>query len=362
MRVPRTLALAAVAAVTVIAALAPASVLAASSGTECGVVNAYTAPDPVGPTNGSIQFGLSGPVETIVAAATMDPNVTADLPGQTGNGSITCLDVTADGSGHITALAYAPGGQVSGPVVYDAGQDAYIVADRIFVPAAQLVSQPDLVPIIKVPAEAGQTLTVTITVDTANGNPSTFHTASSVSGTVAFNGTGDALIGGATLPAGVVTGHARSALRFAHAAGSSADVDLAGAIDTTSGTFTLGIGVDTIACATVQSRTESSITIDGVTFALGGGATASASLKTGVEAGVRLRVTTGGTLTISKVGVGGCGSVAPITPPATDTDTTGPMEAITDFSSVALVLAMLGGWYGAAVAIRRRSARPTRDR
>ena len=47
-------------------------------------------------------------------------------------------------------LAFASGGEVSGPVTYDSGHDAYIVADRIFVPASQLVTQPDLVPIIKV--------------------------------------------------------------------------------------------------------------------------------------------------------------------------------------------------------------------
>ena len=87
----------------------------------------------------------------------------SNLPNQTGNGAITCLDVTADGSGDITALAYAASGQVSGLVTYDSVQDAYIVADRIFVPSSQLVSQPDLVPIIKVPYDAGQTLTVTFT-------------------------------------------------------------------------------------------------------------------------------------------------------------------------------------------------------
>ncbi len=52
----------------------------------------------------------------------------------------------------------------------------------------------------------------------------------------------------------------------------------------------IALGVDTIGCSTVDSRSSSEITIDGVTFALGSGSTAVASLTTGVEVGVRLDV------------------------------------------------------------------------
>lgn len=342
-------------------AFAPVSVLAATTGAECGVINAYTAPDPLGPTDGSIQFGFSGPVETIAAAATLDPAVASDLPNYVGNGGITCVDVTADGGGTITAMAFAPGGVISGPVTYDVGNDAYIVADRIFAPASQLVTQPELVPVILVPYEAGEPLTVTLTIDTASGNLTGISTFSQVSGPVGFSGGGDLLIEGATLPATFLSGNALLALQVADGTGSDADVSIAGGLDTDTGNFLLSLGVDTIGCSTVDARSSSSITIDGVTFALGSGSTAAASLTTGVEVGVRLDVALDDSITITEVTVPGCGSVAPVVPPETDTDTSEPMTALADFSSILLLVAVLACWYAAAVAIRRRTTGPSQD-
>jgi hypothetical protein len=341
--------------------LAPTPTLAATTGVECGVINAYTAPDPLGSTDGSIQFGFTGPVEVIAAAATLDPVVATDLPNYVGNGAITCVDVTADGGGIITAMAFASGGVISGPVTYDSVNDAYIVADRIFAPASQLVTQPELVPVILVPFEAGEPLTVTLTVDSASGNLTGVSTFSQVSGPVAFSGGGDLLIDGATLPAAYVTGNARLALQVADGTGSDADVSIDGGLDTNTGDFLLSLGVDTIGCSTVDARSSSSITIDGVAFALGSGSTAAASLTTGVEVGVRLQVALDDSVTITEVTVPGCGSVAPVAPPETDTDTSEPMSALADFSSILLLVAVLACWYAAAVVIRRRTARPSRD-
>jgi len=360
MRTRRLITIALAVAATLLIAIAPAATFAASTGVECGIINAYTGPVPLGPTPGSIQFGFTGPTETVLAAAALDPAVVANLTNQTGNGSITCLDVTADGSGDITALAYASGGQVSGLVTYDSVKDAYIVADRIFVPTSQLVSQPELIPIVKVPFEAGLTLTVSFTIDTSSGNLTGVSTASQVSGPVAFNGGGDVLIQGATIPAASVTGDALGALHVAATTGADADVDITGSIDTTNGTFVLALGVDTIGCTTVDARSGSSITLDGVAFTLGGGNTAAASLTTGVKAGVRIHVATSGTVTITEVKVPGCGSVAPIDPPATDTEASGsePLGIFTMFSCGAFAMGLLVAWYAAAVAIRRRTSRP----
>lgn len=340
--------------------LAPASALAATTGAECGVINAYTAPDPLGPTDGSIQFGFSGPVDVIAAAATLDPVVASDLTNFVGNGSITCVDITADSGGIITAMAFASGGVISGPVTYDVPNDAYIVADRIFAPASQLVTQPELVPVILVPYEAGEPLTVTLTVDAASGNLTGVSTFSQVSGPVGFS-SGDLLIDGATVPAAYLSGNALLALEVADGTGSDADLSIAGGLDTDTGNFVLSLGVDTIGCSTVDARDSSSITIDGVTFALGSGSTAAASLTAGVEVGVRLDVALDDSITISEVTVPGCGSVAPVAPPETDTDTSEPMAALTDFSSILLLVAVLACWYAAAIVIRRRSARPSQD-
>lgn len=360
MHVRRSLAATLATGALLLAVLAPASALAATTGVECGVINAYTAPDPLGPTDGSIQFGFSGPVEVIAAAATLDPVVASDLTNFVGNGAITCVDVTADSGGIITAMAFASGGVISGPVTYDVGNDAYIVADRIFAPASQLVTQPELVPVILVPYEAGEPLTVTLTVDSASGNLTGVSTFSQVSGPIAFSG-GDLLIDGATVPAAYLSGNALLALEVADGTGSDADVGIDGGLDTNTGNFVIALSVDTIGCSTVDSRSSSEITIDGVTFALGSGSTAAASLTTGVEVGARLDVAADDSITISEVTVPGCGSVAPVAPPETDTDTSEPMAALADFSSILLLGAVLVCWYAAAVAIRRRTTRPSRD-
>ena len=44
-----------------------------------------------------------------------------------------------------------------------------------------------------------------------------------------------------------------------------------------------------------------------------------------------------------------------------DADTSEPMAALADFSSILLLGAVLVCWYAAAVAIRRRTTRPSRD-
>ena len=52
--------------------LASVPVAAASSVVECGQLTGYAAPDPVGPTNGSVQLGLTD-TWTILADATLSP-------------------------------------------------------------------------------------------------------------------------------------------------------------------------------------------------------------------------------------------------------------------------------------------------
>ena len=96
----RPFALALTAAAIALLALVPVSVSAASSVVECGQLAAYTAPDPLGPTDGSIQLGLSD-TWTINADATLSANAATALPSGSGNGP-TCLAMDLDGSGHVT--------------------------------------------------------------------------------------------------------------------------------------------------------------------------------------------------------------------------------------------------------------------
>ena len=99
------------------------------------VVREYTAPDVATSTAGTIAFGLSGPVEPLIAAdATITAAVASNLPSLVG-GTPTCLSAIR-ASGVIVSLEFAPSGTIAGPVtlapdLFGPGQDAYILDDRL---------------------------------------------------------------------------------------------------------------------------------------------------------------------------------------------------------------------------------------
>ena len=120
----------------------------------------------------------------------------------------------------------------------------------------------------------------------------------------------------------------------------------------------------------ITSSRSRALVLAGAVALLAGSVPASvAAAATGVECGLISSYvaphpsgSTTGSPVHSEVVVAGCSGVAPITPPATDTDTSESMAAISTISGGGLVIALLAGWYGAAVALRRRSTRPTQDR
>ena len=149
-------ALALTAAAIALLALVPASVSAASSVVECGQLAAYTAPDPLGPTDGSIQLGLSD-TWTINADATLSANAASALPSGSGNGP-TCLAMDLDGSGHVTSLDFSPTGSLSGHVAFDSGSGYYILAGRLIVPTFVTDANPGLAALFVPSYQAGSVL------------------------------------------------------------------------------------------------------------------------------------------------------------------------------------------------------------
>jgi hypothetical protein len=206
--------------------------LAAATDTlECGVFHDYTAPDPIGDTAGSIAFGLSGPAETIAADAILVPPTDTTLASLQG-GAPTALTVTRE-SGVITSLAFAASCSISGipqlvPDMFGPGQDAYVIADRLFVPAQLLDTNTGLSALIKTAADSGSTFTVTFQIDLSSGVPSGFVARTTLSGTVVMLGGGDIGVGAATLPNEVITSAARSDLQAAATLGVPATVTVDG--------------------------------------------------------------------------------------------------------------------------------------
>ena len=212
-------------------AVAAASVtpMAAADGTalECGLFRDYVAPDPSGPTDGSITFGFSGTPEVIAANATLVPPTDTALPSLQG-GAPTCLTVVRAG-GVITSLAFAPEGTVAGipvlvPDLFGPGQDGYLVDDRLFVPVAQVAADPALDALFQTAFDSGTPFSVTFQIDVTTGLPTEFAAQTTLAGMVVILPGGDVQVGSATLPAAVIEPDELAALQAAADLGVTATV------------------------------------------------------------------------------------------------------------------------------------------
>jgi hypothetical protein len=203
---------------TLLLASVASTAVAAQTTVECGLFRDYTAPDPIAPSPGSITFGLNGSPEVIAANATLVPPTDTTLSSLQG-GTPTCLSVTRD-AGSITWLAFAASGTVSGTVVlvpnlFGSGQDAYVIADRVFAPASAVVANDGLAALIKTAADSGSALSITFHIDLSSGIPTGFSATDTFSGLVALAGNGDVRVGSATLPNSVIDATARGKLTTA---------------------------------------------------------------------------------------------------------------------------------------------------
>jgi hypothetical protein len=213
--------------------LASASVQAGGGAvtTEAGAYFDFLAPDPGGPTDGTIRFGFGGAVETIAADAVLVPPADTNL-AFLGGGTPTCLEVTREG-GTITRLAFVTDCTVSGTVtrvddVFGAGADGYLIADRVAAPAELVEGEPPFAALIGVAAATGGTLNVTFQVDVATGVPGSFRGETSVTGPVSDLGGGDVGVGAAVLPGAIVDDASRALLDEAAALGVDATVEIVG--------------------------------------------------------------------------------------------------------------------------------------
>ena len=207
---------------------------------ECGLFREYTAPEPATSTPGSITFGVSGMPEVIAADATLVPPADTALPSLQG-GAPTALTVIRNG-GVITSVAIAPACTISGtpvlvPDLFGPGQDAYVIADRLFVPVAQVADNDGLAALIGTAADTDATFSVTFDIDLSTGRPSGFSAQTTLVGLVSMLDGGDVQVGAATLPASVVDDEARAELETAAELGvqTTVVVDGIGTIDQASG-------------------------------------------------------------------------------------------------------------------------------
>jgi len=236
----RPLALALTVATIALLALVPASVSAASSVVECGQLAGYTAPDPSGPTDGSVQLGLSDSW-TILADAVVSPSAAAALPSGGGNGP-TCLAMDLDGSGNVTALDFAPTGSLSGHVTFDSGSGYYILASRLIIPTNVTDAYAGLDALFVTSYQAGTVLSITFTVDTTNGGFTGFDGHAAMCGRGSMTSGGDGKVGKAVIPGSVLDAADKKALKGAGSRKTCAAIHSTGTID--SGTGAINISTD----------------------------------------------------------------------------------------------------------------------
>jgi len=244
----RLLRLLAVAGTVLAAAAIPVGVAqAASSIVECGQLTGYTAPDPLGPTNGSVQLGLLSPW-TILADATVSATAATVLPTAVNNGP-TCLALDLDDSGDVTALDISTTGTISGHVDFDSGSGFYLFADRLIVPNFITDTYPGLAALVVTSYQAGTTLTMHFTVDGTTGAFTGFDGTAAFCGKGSMTSGGDGKVGAAVIPGSVLDATDVKRLKGAGKRQTCATVHSVGTIDTGTGNISIDTDVDIVVAA-----------------------------------------------------------------------------------------------------------------
>jgi hypothetical protein len=175
------------------------SMAATGPAVECGQLTAFTAPDPVAPTAGTLRFGVLTPWE-VVPTASVSVAAAAALPSILNSGP-TCVSVEFDSDGKITSIDFAPEGGVTGTVTYDSGSGFYLFADRLIVPSFITDAYPGLAALFVTSYQAETSLSVTFSVDVTTGAFVGFDGHAAFCGAGGVTGDGDGAIGDAIIPA-----------------------------------------------------------------------------------------------------------------------------------------------------------------
>jgi hypothetical protein len=227
--------------------IGPGLVMAASSSVECGQLTAYTAPDPLGPTDGELQLGASSPW-AILADATISPAAAAALPTSVNTGP-TCVALDFDDDGAITAVDFAAEGSLVGTVDYDSVTTFYLFANRLIVPTFITDANPGLAAIVVTSYQAGSELSITFSVNTTTGAFTAFDGTAAFCGTGSVTSGGDGQVGDATIPASVLDADDLDALEGAGSRQTCATIHSVGTINPNTGELSITTDVDIVVAA-----------------------------------------------------------------------------------------------------------------
>lgn len=236
---------------------APAS--AATTGTLCGQVTAFTAATAA--TDGSIT--IDGTVEVIDSTAfgVIDAMTITTLMTVAAAEATTCVNITANASGEIIDLDIAAQAEICGNVTLDTMANIYSVGG-VMLPMSLVSADADLEAFLAVAAAANADVCVDVTVDGTTGMFTTVSLNATL--TVCGDATLDAdsaALAGLDVPLSLLDAEAEAVLQLAIDAG--ADVCLAVVVaNTTLVEANLSVSVDL--CGDVSLDAQGNFVVDGI--------------------------------------------------------------------------------------------------
>jgi hypothetical protein len=238
---------------------APAS--AATTGTLCGQVTAFTAPTAV--TDGSLT--IDGTTEVIDSSAfgVIDAGTLTVLAAVASADATTCVEITADGDGDIVDIAIAAQAEICGEVTLDTATGIYSVAG-VALPLALVSANADLQALLEAAAAAGATVCADVTIDSTSGLITTvgLNATLELCGDVVLDAD-SATIGGIDVPLTLLDAEAVAVLELAADAGVDACASLV--VDDTA-LVQANVTASVELCGEVVVDAEGNATVGGVTI------------------------------------------------------------------------------------------------
>lgn len=236
---------------------APAS--AATTGTLCGQVTAFTAATAV--TDGNIT--IDGTAEVIDSAAfgAIDAATLTTLTAIANADATTCLDITANDGGEVVDLEIAAQAEICGNVTLDTVTGLTSVAG-VDLPMSIISTDADLAALLAAAAAANADVCVDVTIDGTSGLITTVSLNATL--TVCGEATLDvdsAVLAGLDIPLSLLDAEATAVLMLAIDAG--ADVCVTLIVDDTA-LVEANISVDVDLCGEVSLDANGNFVVDGV--------------------------------------------------------------------------------------------------
>lgn len=242
---------------------------AATTGTLCGQVTAFTAPTAT--TDGSIT--IDGTVEVIDQSAfgMIEADVITVLSAVAAVDATTCLEVTANTDGEIVDLSIAAEAEICGTVTLDTATGVFSI-DGVAIPAGVVTADADLRAVLDAAAAAGASACLDVAVDSTTGLiASAAVTADFVlCGTVTLDAEGNATVDGVTIDADLLNAGATVLLELAATADGMACATVVAVSGDGETSVTVAVTVEV--CAEVTAIGDGTITLDGVTLGFAGAA------------------------------------------------------------------------------------------